>query len=514
MMNCGLSNFLAADGCNAGDDVLRSPLSPTSNQIDPTKPAFKISTPTIIPPTPRDGGISGASPSPCLLNPMADDDWKESSARSHVFFPRLESSCNDDADCDTLVTPENIAGHGLTVQHNEQTIKPNLLAPRPTNTSPETEPALTLMPLQRTRIHLHLDDLSSDSRGNWTRTPRDVGAELTLVLAEEEKMSIEKDKVLSNSSCAGGSLVMPEAIDTSEADAVPPSQSMLSDTEDVLPDSWCTDPACSFALKDFTEGLHNMFASLESGAYPEKAAKSKEPLIDETRLSRTELDEVLAHDGAPELTNDDIPCPVIERRVNGRRICNRAANMSNAKARRWQDLRNEMTFAPVLEGSRKRMQVVQTTKSCDNLDSSRAVRNEDNEKESSLVRSTSTGFLESLLSPFVNPEQDSSEPMEAFYDSDPEHFRDLSFRKGPRRVVAEMRNRDDAHKMRKSQLRSKLVKYRAFERKNEKAIDERQALEIVEVSSSIVVHHSYSTNRCVNSLAFSFCPPTTTDYEG
>ena len=122
-----------------------------------------------------------------------------------------------------------------------------------------------------------------------------------------------------------------------------------------------------------------------------------------------------------------------EKQQRTNRIQNRASKM-HAQARRFQKLRNDMTFAATVKKSTERMQFVQTTKSFDDADCEDIRQAQEN----SIDMLYSSTLMKQVMGTTVNRLEE-EEDDDVYYDSDPEDLR-LRTRGGVRRASANHSN--------------------------------------------------------------------------
>ncbi|CAJ1907318.1 unnamed protein product [Cylindrotheca closterium] len=201
---------------------------------------------------------------------------------------------------------------------------------------------------------------------------------------------------------------------------------------------WCTDDICSAGFKEFNATVTGIFGenpALTNGSKysrPSGASRSMTSLLWNTTKS--------------------------DRRKH--RLQNRAANPSS-KARRWKNLRNQMTFeAADLEND---IPYLKTVQSCDDFDKSRET-----------LKATPPS------NPFSKKRHNNEDDVELYYDSDPEDAREVTFRRlGARGVQAAKANKikDDSVLGRTRQTTASMTPL--YNRKMKK-VDDTLILDIIE----------------------------------
>ena len=236
---------------------------------------------------------------------------------------------------------------------------------------------------------------------------------------------------------------------------------------------WCTDDVCSSALKD----IFQTFQGIMFTASPKNTAESAD--------KRQEVENYIAYVlGAPTATsqNTSEDRSKASQNTDGRselpvlnsNIRNRATQM-NASANRWRHLKSEMTFSSALERSNQHMQVLQTTKSMDDIEGLLYMQSTQPAEPSFF---DATGYLSSLVDQLLPEKEQPDVSNILYYDSDPEDARSHKLGRGCTRVKVKTIQPDlESPAVLRNQLRFKTGTVG-------RRIEEEEVLNVVDVSYS------------------------------
>ena len=259
-----------------------------------------------------------------------------------------------------------------------------------------------------------------------SRTQRDQGTELALIDRSdsddplwglEESTSQDDTGVL-----AVQTKGISKSMDAMEWRGTPEGEIIASGTTTAM---WCTDNVCSNALKDIFQTFQGIMFTSSPMNSAESADKRQEVenyiayiLGAPTATSQSPSDERSKATQSPDGRTD---LPVLNSNIRNR------ATQINASANRWRQLKSEMTFSSALERSNQHMQVLQTTKSMDDIEGLLYMQSTQPAEPSFF---DATGYLSSLVDQLLPEKEQPDESSILYYDSDPEDARSHKFGRG------------------------------------------------------------------------------------
>jgi hypothetical protein len=196
---------------------------------------------------------------------------------------------------------------------------------------------------------------------------------------------------------------------------------------------WCTDDICTASLKDFAESMKGIFHLKEGSGDGVDDASAKQRAMAEEYLSgflgdKTTMGEFLS---VKDLWSIAAMKHATGTKLKMRRLQNRARRSADGKAIRLKGLKTQMTFSGA---DTKTKSFLQTTHSFDDV--SRTGK-WDRQKDSSVLMIGGQFDSSAYLDKNMNALQESDGCEILFYDSDPEDAREMTLKRGPRRVIAE-----------------------------------------------------------------------------
>jgi hypothetical protein len=271
------------------------------------------------------------------------------------------------------------------------------------------------------------------------QTPRDQGTELALI-----EFSDSDDHIWGIEDPNQDDIVAP-LLETDISDEKDPEGSgwfgpgegevVATDVMAGMPTAlWCTDDICSGALKDISLTFQGIFiyTPCEDNCGDDSADKRQEVesyiayvlgAPSQGKQTTSEQISTLIHNGDPRM-DVAVPNPKFRNRV-----C-----LPNGPSKRWHQLNSEMTFSSALERSKQHMQVVQTTKSMDDIEGLSYMKST---QPAQFAFFDATGYLSSLVDHLLPEVEELDDENTLYYDSDPEDARPRNFGSDRSRPIVE-----------------------------------------------------------------------------
>lgn len=274
---------------------------------------------------------------------------------------------------------------------------------------------------QRTLIYASTPP-RQDRASTVAQTPRDQGTELALIEVSEGDDHIWGIEDLNQYT------TLPPRIDTDisyekypEGKENPVKNEVV--TTDVMAGMttapWCTDDICSGALKDISRTFQGMFfyTPWEENCGQGSADKQQEvqSYIAHILGATSQGKKVASEPISTSIHNDDRKDVIVPNPNFRNRVC-----LPNGPSKRWHQLNSEMTFSSALERSKQHMQVVQTTKSMDDIE---GLSYMNSTQPVELAFFDASVYLSSLVDQLLPEVEQLDDENILYYDSDPEDAR-------------------------------------------------------------------------------------------